>query len=143
MNLPDAAELRELVRHMTPDERDELSKAIFAREYDYERLSDHELERFAYLLKKLRDDKSLLEALVAFNDDEANDFFALYGWLGGDERPTEHPFISSDVRDRTRQAVAKGYRAEQPLSEAQRIARQGNKTEQNANTERDQHVRSI
>lgn len=133
MNLPDVTELRDLLRHMKPAERDELQRAIFGGEWDPERLANHELDRLEHLLKKLEAawpycegkirDLPLLELLITFDDVEASDYLSLYRWALGDERPTEHPRIESNDWN-ARRAFDRAYRPDQPLRDAQRILKE-------------------
>lgn len=133
MNLPDVAELRDLIRHMPPSERDELHRAIFGDEYDLGQLSFHELERLRYLGTKLcaawpycGEDflsLSLTEMLVTLDDDEARDLLNLERWAQGDERPAEYPYNADNDHSYSEvsRALEREYRPAQPLRFAQRI----------------------
>jgi hypothetical protein len=101
MKLPDITEMRDLIRHMPPAERDELHRAIFGGEADLAVLCDHELKRLSYLAEKLcaawpycegnYGDLTLVELFATLDDDEARDYLSLIRWTLGDERPAEHP----------------------------------------------------
>ncbi len=137
MNLPDVAEMRELIRRMPPAKRDELKRLIFGGKSDLSRLSFHELRRFRYLGEKLTQvwpycagmfgSLTLTELFTALDDDEMGDYLNLCRWTRGDERPSDHPFVGHNA---IRELESDGYhppawRPDQPLREAQRIVSEG------------------
>jgi len=133
MNLPDVTEMRNLIRHMTPAERDELHRAIFDGKDNLDKLSFHELRRISHLMKKLETawpycagnifHVTLTEMFSTFDDDEAKDYLHLCRWALGDERPAEHPPIADDNLQ-ARRALERAYRPDQPLREAQLIIKE-------------------